>query len=228
MPTHARRHARGLAQAATALFLAGCTPGSAGLIALPVTGPMAIAGAAKKARAERRAKPIRDVPPGASLTAPPDAALVVFIRPSARDPESTAILHDDQGRFVAEIPAASYAAVIIAADEYVIFPWSENATALPISLAEGKTYYVEVDASSGASATRAELLAVKPGSPRWAKVPEWLARAKHVAADRAAKQAYLDAHKSELPERMRRGLRVFDDYDRDQRDAHRLEYDDAK
>jgi hypothetical protein len=224
MPPHARR----LALAAAALLLAGCTPGSAGLIALPVTGPMSIAKAADAARAAKRATPIRDVPPGAALKAPSDAALVVFLRPSGRDPDTDAIVFDDQGRVVANVPAASYAAVIIAAERYVLFPWSENATALELSLGEGKTYYVEVDASRGILGTRAELFAIKPDTPRWAKLQAELARAKHVDADRAAKQAYVDAHKSELAERMRRGRTAFDDYDRRQRDARRLEYDDGQ
>jgi hypothetical protein len=136
--------------------------------------------------------------------APPDQALVVFVRPSSFallakyevvDVPQPAV-KDAAGHvafFLGESIANSHFAVAVPPGDHVFVayhgsdPIARN-DAMRATLAPGRTYFVEISPHMGG----VDILAITPRSDSWAKVTAWLQDTKQLVPDRAAGQAQID------------------------------------
>jgi hypothetical protein len=132
-----------------------------------------------------------------AIRARPDAATVVFMRPSSRQSGSMTPILDGRGRFLGMSLAESYFATYVAPGPNVFIAWSLNPPAIRANLAPGKIYYVEVVVASGMG-LQADLLAVTPSSESWSKRREWLTDSTQLEVDEAKGQALVAEHRANV------------------------------
>ena len=146
-------------------------------------------------------------------TGNPQAATVVFIRPSSFASSLATTILDGRGRFLGDALPSSYFVVQIPPGEHLFISWAENTASLKASLAPGLVYYVEVAPTIGAFSARVHLRAIKPSTENWAELPEWLQESTRYEPDEAAGQAYLQSRQEDVTERIRRGNEILTEYD---------------
>lgn len=146
-------------------------------------------------------------------TGNPQAATVVFIRPSSFASSLATTILDGRGRFLGDALPSSYFVVQMPPGEHLFISWAENTASLKANLAPGLVYYVEVAPTMGAFSARVHLRAVKPSTENWAELPEWLEESTQYEPDEAAGQAYLTSRQEDVTERIRRGNEILTEYD---------------
>jgi hypothetical protein len=157
----------------------------------------------------------QQIPP-LPLSAVPDKATVVFIRPSGYGGRMKTVILDEHGRFLGEDWGETYFSVQVPAGDHVFLSWAENTAALHASLAPGKTYYVEVAPKMGAFSARVHLMAVTPHSESWGKLREWLSDSKQLVPNEPAGQAYLASRADDVKERLNRASAIWGEYKPDE------------
>jgi len=139
-----------------------------------------------------------------ALVAPPDAALVVFLRPSGYGRAVATTILDDSGRFLGDSIGETQFAVSLPPGKHVFLSWAENTAPLRADLLPGRVYYVEVSPRMGFWSTRVQLIALTPRSEHWSYVSEWLRDTTQLIPNGSAGQAYLNGRAEDVAERIRR------------------------
>src|SRR5262249_21391853 len=146
-----------------------------------------------------------EVRPPQPMQARPDAAMVVFIRPSAYAWAVTADVMDETGHFVGRMVPRGNFAVQMAPGRHLFIVWAENTDVLQADLAPGHIYFIESYLPPGMFSAQFHLKAVKPSLPNWARKDGWIASTNQYAVDLAAGQERLNRHGGpEIQERIRR------------------------
>jgi hypothetical protein len=156
----------------------------------------------------------------------PDAATIVFVRPSGWKGEDRTTILDEHGRFLGDSLASSYFAVRVPPGENVFVSCSSNTAALRAIVAPKKIYFVEVSPRLGLFATRFALLAVHPGAPSGKRLDRWMTESAAYVPDEQAGQAMSRAHGNEGC--FRRARAVLDDYSEADLRARTLLPDDGR
>lgn len=150
------------------------------------------------------------------IVAQPDAATVVFVRPSGFAGGLRATILDEKGRFLGDSLPESYFAVNVTPGEHVFISWAENTGALRANVAAGKIYFVEVSPKMGALSARVHLLGITPRAKSWAKLDTWMSESKAYAPDERSGQAYLAGRSDDVRERIRRANEALSEYSREE------------
>src|SRR5947209_1481562 len=79
--------------------------------------------------------------PPRRLMAPPDQALVVFVRPSAFAWAVSANVLDESGRFLGDATARGHFAAVVPPGRHLLIIWAENTDVLEAELAPGRIYF---------------------------------------------------------------------------------------
>lgn len=151
------------------------------------------------------------------LVAPPDAALVVFMRPSGYGRGVATTILDDRGVFLGDSIGETQFAVAVPPGHHVFLSWAENTAPLEGDFLPGRMYYVEVSPRLGFWSTRVQLLALTPRSEHWVHVNEWLQETTQLVPDSAAGQAYLNGRADAVAERIRRARERLAELDAEER-----------
>src|SRR5262245_778849 len=163
----------------------------------------------------------------AAISAAPDAATVVFVRPSGFAGGIVTTILDGRGRFLGDSEAESHFVVRLPPGDHVFVSWSEGTPALKASLGAGRVYFVEVAPKVGAWSARVQLLALTPRSENWAAVPGWLRETKLLVADEAAARARMAERADDLQDALRSGVEELRGYDREDLAARTLRAEDG-
>jgi len=142
----------------------------------------------------------------------PDAATVVFVRPSSYAAALGCTVLDGNGRYLGDALPSSYFAVKVRPGSHVFIAWAENTAALRATVEAGKIYFVEVSSKMGMFTARMHLLAIAPGTDSWKKVDEWLAESEAYAPDEPRGQAYLKKRAADTGERIDRANKILSEY----------------
>lgn len=154
----------------------------------------------------------------AAPPSPPDAAVVVFVRPSDSKGDIDVVIAEDQPgddgvpRFLGQSRAASYFEVTLPPGEHRFMAWAYDTAALRATLAPGKKYYVEVALDFGWD-PHSRLSAVKPSSKTWKKLPTWLAEGNRLVPDEHRGQDCLSSRPRKTAEQTLRSRAVLAGYD---------------
>ena len=136
--------------------------------------------------------------------APPNAAVVVFVRPSDFANNAVATILDDRGAFLGDSLAESQFAVLLPPGPHVFLSWAENTAPITASLLPGRVYYVEVAPRPGFWKARVQLIAITPRSENWVELGTWISRSTQLVPDTLAGQQYLNERREDVEERIRR------------------------
>jgi hypothetical protein len=152
-----------------------------------------------------------------AIVGAPNAATVVFVRPSEYKGEDKTTILDSHGRFLGDSLAGSYFAVRVAPGRNVFVSCAANTSALEANLTAGRIYFVEVSVKPGFMHTRFHLLAVRPGAPSWKKLDTWMTESAAFLPDEQAGQRGLSSTAC-----ARGAPELLDDYSPDERRARTL------
>jgi hypothetical protein len=168
--------------------------------------------------------------PVASLdtVAPPDAALIVFVRESSScDEKAPFRLVDERQRFLGESPPASKFAARVAPGHHAFFVWQPSGDLDPVQFpfvnqvgamegdfVAGRTYYVAVSIANARFAVRKtcnryEWLALRMVDPSDAGTAHAIAEAHALVPDAAAGQRAMDSDRSEVARHVTMGIRAL-------------------
>jgi len=159
--------------------------------------------------------------------APPNAALVVFVRPSSYASRDLATILDEQGAFLGDSVAETQFAVACPPGQHLFLAWSQNTAPLSANLLPGRVYYVEVSPRPGFFSSRVQLLAITPRSNNWNQLGTWLSESTQLVPDMAAGQAYLNGRGDAVRERIRRARERMSELDAEERAARTLQPEDG-
>jgi hypothetical protein len=149
--------------------------------------------------------------------APPDKARVVFVRPSNFQLLFVFTIIDERGYFLGDSTGNGRFSVFLDPGEHYFIAWTENTETVKATLAPGRTYYVEVRPTWGMGKGRASLWAVNRRSGLMKKIPSYLADTLVATSDFAAGQAHLNSLGQQLPSAVKKGLRTYNRYSRDEK-----------
>jgi len=151
-----------------------------------------------------QSKYMREVESPQQLQAPPNGALVVFIRPSKYAGLIIPTIMDGKGRYLGSAVAGSHFAIRVPPGEHLFISWGENTGVVLARVAAGHIYYVHVEMGMGAITARTHLVPIKPSMEEWQELPEWLADTTRLVPKQAKGQAYLDSKKRSVKDRIAR------------------------
>jgi hypothetical protein len=140
--------------------------------------------------------------PRQALVAPPDSAVIVFVRPSSLGFAIKTTILDEQGHFLGDSMAKSHFAVTVPPGRHMFIAWAENTGVLVADVAAGKVYFVEVAPRMGWWSARMHLFAISPRSESWAERESWMTETREFASDRNAGQLYLNGRWDEVSRRI--------------------------
>jgi hypothetical protein len=152
----------------------------------------------------------------------PNAATVVFVRPSGYGGRIKTVILDNAGRFLGESWGKTYFATREPPGEHIFVAWSEGTPALKAMLEAGKVYYVEIGAIIGVWSLRTRLFAVGPQRQQWASLAEWLENSTMLVPDEAAGQAYAQSKADNVQEVIQKGLSNYAEYNDEDRQKRTL------
>ena len=160
---------------------------------------------------------MRDAASPTSAKAPPDQALVVFVRPSSMAYLAGYQVVDEKGVFLGESLANSRFATLVPPGDHVFVAfhdWDPIARndAMRARLLPGRTYYVQVQPNM----TGVEILAITPRMESWAQLTTWLQETKELVPDRSAGQAYMDEHRDDVQDEIASALKHLSEDDADE------------
>ncbi len=138
-----------------------------------------------------------------ALAAPPDAALVVFVRYEDGAIIDNITLFTDRGRFLGDVPPDSWFVATLSPGDYIFLGRGQHPSPLVAQLAPGRVYFVEVAlehhtwGASSENATRMlKLYPRGPRAPEWQRVLLAMEEAQFNQADLAGGQAEIDAKRA--------------------------------
>jgi len=165
--------------------------------------------------------------PPAPLAPSPNAATVVFLRPSGFGFAVNFTIVDQNGRFVGEAVAESHFAVTVPPGEYLFIADAENTDVVHANLAPGRVYYVNVAAQMGALSAGVNLDPVRPSEAEWREIPKSLAESNRLIALVAQGQAELNADPANLRKIVEDGKRKWAEFSPQEKAAHALDFGDG-
>ncbi len=128
-----------------------------------------------------------------ALKAPPDRALVVFVRSSKLGFAIRGHIMDDQANFVGTAIAGGHFAVLRPPGKQKFLIWSETSDVLVADLAPGLVYFVEVNPAMGLMRARFSLKASHRGTDLFPFKKEWIEdTARYVVDEERAKEEMQD------------------------------------
>jgi hypothetical protein len=142
--------------------------------------------------------------------APPNAAIVVFIRPSTYKASVATTILEDNGAFLGDSIGGTQFFVTLPPGPHFFLSWAENTAPLRATLLPGRVYYVEVSPRFGWLSPRVQLLAVTPRSEKWSELGEWISESQQLVPDAAAGQAYLLGRQEDVAKRIRSAHENFE------------------
>jgi hypothetical protein len=164
-----------------------------------------------------------EVVPPQPIAAPPDRAVVVFVRPSNIAWAIAANILDENGRFLGDMPAKGHFSVAVPPGPHMFVIWAENTDALSATLLPGRIYFVEVYPSMGGWSAHMHFRAIKPSLPSWMEKDGWMVGTTQYVPDQAGGQANLvEKGQQAVQERLRRGREHLTLYQGADLDAHTL------
>jgi hypothetical protein len=157
---------------------------------------------------------MRDAASPSSAKAPPDQALVIFVRPGSMAYLAGYQVVDDKGVFLGESLANSHFAALVPPGDHIFVAfhdWDPIARndAMRARLLPGRTYYVKVQPGM----TGVDILAITPRTESWSQLTTWLQETKELVPDRAAGQRYMDEHRDDVKEEITSGIKHLSDDD---------------
>ena len=157
---------------------------------------------------------MRDAAAPTSAKAPPDSALVIFLRPSSMAYLAGYQVVDDKGVFLGESLANSRFAALVPPGDHVFVAfhdWDPIARndAMRARLLPGRTYYVQVQPGM----TGVDILAITPRMESWSQLTTWMQETKELLPDRAAGQAYMDEHRDDVQDEIAAALKHLSEDD---------------
>ncbi|HWZ91983.1 MAG TPA: hypothetical protein VNW92_24130, partial [Polyangiaceae bacterium] len=135
--------------------------------------------------------------------APPNAALVVFVRPSQYKASIATTILEDNGVFMGDSIGGSEFFVTLPPGPHLFLAWAENTAPLRATLLPGRVYYVEVAPHFGFLSPRVQLLAITPRSEKWAELSAWISESQQLVPNLALGQAYLNDRSEDVAKRIR-------------------------
>ena len=165
--------------------------------------------------------------PAPQLAPTPNAATVVFLRPSGFGFAVNFTIVDQNGRFVGEAVAESHFAVTVPPGEYLFIADAENTAVVHANLAPGLIYYVNVAAQMGAFSAGVNMDPVKPSEAEWREIPKSLAESKRLISLLAQGQGELNADPNKLRKIVEDGKRKWAELSPQDKAAHALELGDG-
>jgi hypothetical protein len=147
-------------------------------------------------------------------SAPPNAAVVVFLRPHSLAKGLLFSVIDGQGRFLGDAQAGGRFAVTLPPGEHLFVTWKENDGPMRATLAPGRVYYVLVNPRWGVWKARVDLLAIAPRTEYWKDLKEWMSETEAFEADPAKGQASLAADGENLPEHIQGAQKAMAELDK--------------
>jgi hypothetical protein len=163
---------------------------------------------------------MRPVTAAGPMSAPPDKALIYFVRTSSLGSAVTITIIDDQGRFVGDSLPGKRFALAVDPGQHLFIAWTEGIEALLADVAPGKVYWVEVRPKMGVWSARAALYAAHRQSDLWKERAGWERDTELVVADLVRGQAYLNSMPEKLAEAVRDGKAAYAGYsEADKQDA---------
>jgi hypothetical protein len=163
------------------------------------------------------------VPVPRAIQVRPDAATVVFIRPSSYAFLLPIPIVDGRGRFLGVSLAESHFAVFVTPGQNIFLTYSHHIAAVRANLAPGKTYYVVV-APTAAGLT---LLAMTPSSELWGERRRWLGDTTQHAVDEARGQRLLLTDRIRLGEAIGNAHEALRAYSTEEMAARMLDPNDG-
>lgn len=158
----------------------------------------------------------------------PDKARVIFVRPANGAFQHQFTLIDEHGYFLGDSSAGYLFMVIFDPGEHYVIAMTQGTEALRMTLAAGRTYYVELRPKLGVWTPQVSLLAVTRQSDLWASIPTYYARSTAALSDFAAGQVDLYGLGNQGPEAAQRGLRAFASYTPEAKAASTLSPEDGE
>jgi hypothetical protein len=134
---------------------------------------------------------MRVASPPRAIQAPPDRALVVFLRPSSLAPAATFTVVDGRGSFLGQLGARQYFVLAAPPGAHTFVAWAENIDVMQAELAPARVYYVLVAARMGAWSAQLSISALTERRQEWASLLTWLRASTQMIPDLAAGQAGL-------------------------------------
>lgn len=159
--------------------------------------------------------------------APPNGALVVFVRPSGYASGVVTTILDDQGAFLGDSVAETQFAVVVAPGHHLFLAWAENTAPLLADLLPGRVYYVEVSPRMGFFSPRVQLLSITPRSDNWKQLGSWLSESTQLVPDMAAGQAHLSERHAAVRKRIHSAREHANKLDDEERSARTLQPEDG-
>ena len=159
--------------------------------------------------------------------APPNAALVVFVRPSGYGASVVTTIVDEQGAFLGDSVAETQFAVAVPAGPHLFLAWAENTAPLLADLLPGRVYYVEVSPRLGFFSPRVQLLAITPRTENWQDLRTWLTDSTQLVPNIAAGQAYLNGRHDAVVKRIQAAREHANELDDEERGARTLHPEDG-
>jgi len=157
---------------------------------------------------------MHDAPPVA-MTDPASNALVVFVRPSYFGAIYSLRVVDENGLFVADVPAHTHASVVLPPGKHTFTMLAREVevmitpkNVLWAELGAGRVYFVYVDVNIGDGPY---LAAIGPKSEHWNEVREWMAETDSLAPNGDAFEKSVMGGKDVMEEALLRGKRLSPD-----------------
>jgi hypothetical protein len=159
--------------------------------------------------------------------APPNAAVVVFVRHSHYGASVATTILDDRGMFMGDSIGGTEFAVVLPPGPHLFLSWAENTAPLSATLLPGRVYYVEVAPRFGFWSPRVQLFAITPRSDKWPDLRTWIGESTQLVPDSPAGQGYLNARRDDVAERIRRARERLVELDKAELDERTLNPEDG-
>jgi hypothetical protein len=115
---------------------------------------------------------------GGTYVAPPDTALVLFVRPAKLGKAVNFYVFDVNKRLVTLFKGNEHVAVTAGPGKHTFYVVSENAELVRAEVGAGRTYVIYTEPRMGLGKARVVVEALSRSSPNFAKSAEWLRKTK--------------------------------------------------
>jgi hypothetical protein len=161
-----------------------------------------------------------------TMLAPADKAVVTFVRPSGMGFAINFAILDQEGHWIGDAVAKSHFAVSLNPGTYTFIGWAENTAALKATLAEGRTYYVEVVPSMGFGSAHVTLEALTPRDEDWKELPGWMHDTQGLEALPAGAE-YIAGRHDDAMKKVAAAAENWEKYSNEEKDARTLRVEDG-
>ncbi|MCB9679135.1 MAG: hypothetical protein H6737_28795 [Alphaproteobacteria bacterium] len=122
---------------------------------------------------DERSKLVVRIPTDEPISAAPDLATVVFVRPKRKWWTMSPAILDTDGDVICVVKPETHCVARVPPGQHTFITWGEDAPTLQADVDAGKTYFVYVEPRMGALG-RLFLVGMGPSRPMWSELPEML------------------------------------------------------